>query len=110
MALNLKHTNFGDQANSADSLIIDYSEKFIAFCEFELDTFKPVFITQTELTENDTNNSLLKALNYFQFTKKNYKAVYINYFTEQFTLCPTPFYNEDDKKELLQFTTTAVFW
>ncbi len=103
MALNLKHINYGDQTNSTNGLMIDYSDEFIAFCEFELSTFKPVFITQTELTKNDNNSSLFKALNYFQFTKKNYKAVYINYFTELFTLCPTPFYNEVDKKELLQF-------
>lgn len=103
MSLNLKHTNYGNQTNNADALIIDISDGLVSFAEFELSTFKPVFITQSNLIENDFNTSLLKALNYFQFTKKKYTAVYINYFTERFTLCPSLFYNEADKKDLLQF-------
>ena len=108
MSLSLKHTNYGNQTNNADALIVDISNGLVSFAEFDLSTFKPVFITQSNLIENDSNTSLLKALNYFQFTKKKYNAVYINYFTERFTLCPSLFYTETDKKDLLQFNCGDV--
>ena len=108
MGLNLKNINYGNQSNNADTLVIDYCENKVSFCEIESNTFKPVFIANYIIAENDNNASLLKAINYLDFSKKNYKAVYINYFSEQFTLCPNHFYDETLKKDFLQFNCGSV--
>ncbi|MFO0322334.1 MAG: DUF3822 family protein [Bacteroidota bacterium] len=108
MAINLEHINYGNQINNADTLIIDYDDALVSFCELEIGTFKPVFISQSIITENDNHASLIKAFNYFGITKHAHKNIYINYFNNQFTLCPITFYSETNKKDLLQFNCGKI--
>jgi hypothetical protein len=108
MAFTINNESYGNPLNSSNGLIIDYAEDCISFCEFDLNTFKPLFITHYPINETERHTAFLTAINYFQFSKKNYNKVCINYFTQQFTLCPTQFFNESDKKTLLEFNCGNV--
>lgn len=103
MALTIKNESYGNPINNTNGLVIDYAEDFVSFCEFEMGTFKPLFISHYPINEAEGHRAFLTAINYFQFSKKNYNTVNINYFTPQFTLCPSQFFNESDKKTLLEF-------
>jgi hypothetical protein len=108
MALTIKNDTYGNPLNNSNGLIIDYAEDLLSFCEFDMNTFEPLFISHYPINEAEAHTAFLSAINYFQFSKKNYSTVCINYFTEQFTLCPTQFFNESDKKTLLEFNCGGV--
>lgn len=108
MALTIKIESYGNPQNNANGLVIDYAEDFVSFCEFEMNTFKPLFISHYPINETEGHAAFLTAINYFQFSKKNYNTVCINYFTPQFTLCPSQFFNESDKKTVLEFNCGSI--
>lgn len=109
--ISINHTSFGQSSNLADTLVIELSETLIQFCELESAQNKPVFICEYSI-ENILKHTLsehfISAIKHFQFSKKQYQHVYINYFTQQFTLCPTTFYNSDANRSMLEFNTGST--
>jgi hypothetical protein len=109
--ININHSSFGQTTSLADSLVIELSDTLIQFCELEAGQNKPVFICNYPI-ENILNQSVsehfISAIKYFQFSKKQYQHIYINYFTPKFTLCPTRFYNSDTNRSMLEFNTGST--
>lgn len=111
MSLDINHNSFGQLSNLADSLIIELSDSYIKFCELQSNDTSPLYVCHYPI-ENDLKHSvsehLINALKHFQFSKKSYKHVYINYFTPQFTLCPNAFYNHENNRALLEFNSGTI--
>lgn len=109
--IKINHSSFGQQSNSADCLIIELSESHIQFCEIESQQNKPVFICDYPI-ENVLKHTLsehfISAIKHFQFSKKQYQHVFINYFTSQFTLCPIVFYDTNNNRSMLEFNVGSV--
>ena len=108
MALNLNYTTYGNQSNLADAIVINFCEDRMWVCEFDSTLFMPLFIYSYTISQANLNQEILKAFNYFQLDKKKYNAVYVNYFSANFTLCPNAFYDEENKKNLLEFNCGKI--
>ena len=111
MSLEIKHSSFGQLSNLADSLVIEISDSTIKFCELEKEKHTPYFICEFPIDQNSNLNivpSLAQAIKHFQFSKKNYSHVYINYFTAKFTLCPTAYYQAENNRSLLEFNVGSI--
>lgn len=109
--ISINHTSFGQSSNVADTLVIELSETFIQFCEIESTQNKPVFICDypiENILKYTLSEHLISAIKHFQFSKKKYQHVYINYFTAQFTLCPVAFYNAETNRSMLEFNVGSV--
>ncbi len=109
--ISINHSSFGQSSNLANSLVIELSENLIQFCELESGQNKPVFICNypiENILKHSLSEHLISAIKHFQFSKKKYPHVYINYFTPQFTLCPATFYNADNNRAMLEFNTGPV--
>lgn len=111
MSMETNHNSFGQLSNLADSLVIELSDSYIKFCELQSNETSPLYVCHYPI-ENDLKHSisehLINALKHFQFSKKSYKHVYINYFTPQFTLCPNAFYNHENNRALLEFNSGTI--
>jgi len=111
MSLETNHNSFGQLSDLADGLVIELSDNLIKFCEFQFNDNNPLYICQYPI-ENTLQHSLSEyliiAVKHFHFSKKTYKHVYINYFTPQFTLCPSAFYNMENNRALLEFNCGAI--
>lgn len=111
MSLETNHNSFGQLSDIADGLVIEMSDSLIKFCEFQFNENEPIYICHYPI-ENTLQHSLsehlINALKHFQISKKSYKHVYINYFTSQFTLCPSVFYNPENNRTLLEFNSGTV--
>lgn len=109
--IHINLTTFGQLSNLADCLVIEFSENLIQFSEFQSEQNKPLYICHYPI-ENTLNHSLsehfITAIKHFQFSKKTYQHVYVNYFNSQFTLCPTAFYNSDNNRSLLEFNVGSI--
>lgn len=109
--IHINLSTFGQLSDSVDCLVIDISENLIQFSEFQSEQNKPLYICHYPM-ENTLNHSLsehfISAIKHFQFSKKSYKHIYVNYFNSQFTLCPTAFYNSDNNRSLLEFNNGSV--
>jgi len=109
--ISINHTSFGQSSNVADTLVIELSETLIQFCEIESTQNKPVFICDypiENILKYTLSEHLISAIKHFQFSKKKYQHVYINYFTAQFTLCPVAFYNAETNRSMLEFNVGSV--
>ncbi len=109
--ISINHISFGQSSNSADVLVIELSEDLIQFCELESAQNKPVFICDypiENILKHTLGEHLISAIKHFQFSKKQYQHVYVNYFTRQFTLCPNTFYNSDTNRSMLEFNTGST--
>ena len=111
MSLETHHNSFGQLSNLADGLTIELSDNLIKFCEFQFNENTPLHICHYPIESTlqySSGEHLINALKHFQFSKKTYKHVYINYFTPQFTLCPDAFYNAENNRTLLEFNTGKI--
>jgi len=109
--ININHSTFGQTNSSADGLVIELSDTLIQFCELHSGENKPIFICNypiENILNQSTSEHFISAIKHFQFSKKQYQHVYINYFTSQFTLCPAQFYNTDTNRSMLEFNTGSV--
>lgn len=111
MSLETNHNSFGQLSDVADGLVIELSDSLIKFCEVQFNENNSLYICHYPI-ENTLQYSLsehlINALKHFQISKKSYKHVYINYFTSQFTLCPSVFYNLENNRAFLEFNSGAV--
>ncbi|MES2516014.1 MAG: DUF3822 family protein [Bacteroidota bacterium] len=109
--IHINHTSFGQLSDLADSLVIEVSSSLLSFSELQSAENKPLFICHYPL-DNTINYSLsehlISAVKHFQFSRKKYEHVYINYFTHQFTLCPTAFYNNEHNRAMLEFNNGSI--
>lgn len=109
--INLNTNSFGKLSDNADSLIIELSDSRIQFCEFNAAQNKPLFVIDYPI-ENTISQSLseylIGAIKHFQFSKKKYTNVLINYFDKQFTMCPTIFYDVDSSRSMLEFNVGRI--
>src|ERR1700741_127519 len=109
--LLINTTSFGKTSDKADSLVIEISSNSIEFCEMSSTENKPLWVVNYPL-DNGSGKSkseqLITALTHFQFAKKKFNNVLINYFTTQFTLCPVNFYSKDNLRSLLEFNVGSV--
>ena len=109
--IHINLSSFGQLSDTAECLVIDLSENLIQFSEFQSEQNKPLYICHYPI-ENPLNNTLsehfISAIKHFQFSKKAYKYVYVNYFNSQLTLCPTLFYNSSNNRSLLEFNNGSV--
>ena len=111
MSLDIKHSLFGQLSELADSLVIELSDSLIKFCELTKDKLTPHYICEFPIEQNSNqtiSTHIINAVKHFQFSKKNYQHVYINYYTSKFTLCPTAFYLAENNRSLLEFNTGNI--
>ena len=108
MSLEINHTSFGQPTDLADSLVIELSDSFIQCCELQSEQNTPLFICNypiDTIINHTLSEHLINAIKHFQFSKKTYRHVYVNYFNQQFTLCPGAFYKSENNRSLLEFNT-----
>ena len=107
----INHSSFGQSSDLADSLIIELSDSLIQFCEFQSTESKPLFVCHyaiENILKHSLSEHLISAIKHFQFSKKKYEHIYVNYFTQQFTLCPTAFYSGENNRSMLEFNVGSV--
>jgi hypothetical protein len=108
---HINHTTFGQSSDMADSLVIELSNSLLSFSELQSAHNKPLFICHypTDSTLNQPlSEHFITAIKHFQFSRKKYEHVYINYFTHQFTLCPAALYSSENNRSMLEFNTGSV--
>lgn len=113
MAEDIKIDNsaFGMPSAEADTLIIEVSKTDYAFCEYNSKKNKLLFAATHHIDFNSIEKpeeQLIRGLNLFQLSKKNHTNIFINHHHSNFTLCPEPFYNINNGKELLEFNIGNV--
>ncbi len=109
--IHTDHSTFGQLSDQADCLIIELSENVIQFCEFQSEQNKPLYIVHypiDHLINQSPGEHLMNAIRHFQFLKKKYQHVYVNYFDPQFTLCPGTFYKPESSRSILEFNAGTV--
>lgn len=105
---NVFHTyqSFGQSANSANTLVIEYSKQSFYFCELQSDINAPSFITSVVIDIQSTKTLVEQfslALNHLGFHKKKYEQVWIDVVDEEFTLCPEVLFDVDNARAILEF-------
>jgi hypothetical protein len=102
---------FGKVSESGDSLMIGLSASGIYFCELNSANNSILFAAGFPFDTNvntTTTEYLISGLKHFQLSKKNYKAVLVNYFDKHFTLVPVNFYDPANLRSLLEFNVGPV--
>lgn len=109
--LNINYSTYGEISKEANALVIELSDNLIQFCELESEYNKPLYIVNYPIDHSmhqSCSEHLINALRHFQFSKKKYEHVSVNYFNSQFTLCPGSYYNPENNRALLEFNSGAV--
>ena len=109
--IHIDYSAYGQLSDEADSLVIELSENVIRFCELQSEQNKPLYIVHypiDHLISQSHSEHLMNAIRHFQFSKKNYQHVYVNYFDAQFTLCPGTFYKAENSRSVLEFNAGVV--
>lgn len=103
--------SFGKLSESADTLVIELSEDSIRFCELNSTQNQPLYLITypvEAVIEMTLAEHLINAVKHFQFSKKGYEHVLVNYVTKQFTLCPANFYSQESVRAVLEFNVGKV--
>jgi len=109
--IHMNTSSFGKLSEEADSLVIQVSGYSIDFCELSHEENKPLYTVHYDSGKAPSlpvNEHLLSAVKHFQFSKKTYRFVYVNYFTDRFTLCPAAFYDAEHARAMLEFNTGTI--
>lgn len=109
--IHTNHRSFGKPSEQADTLVIELSSYSIDFCEIISDLNQPVYTVHAPIDNSSAipaKEQVISAIRHFRFSQKVYRVVYINFFTSKFTLCPSSFYDEDHKRQILEFNTGPV--
>ncbi len=109
--IDITTSSYGQPSSLADSLVVDISASRISFQELDSKRHQPLFVCHYPIettTERTLGDSLHQAIRHFQFHQKKYEGVYINYFSAQFTLCPSHFYDVANNRKLLEFNVGDV--
>jgi hypothetical protein len=104
--IHINQTSFGKLSGEADTLVLELSEYSISFCELNNSLNQPLYILHHDFEANSplsVKEQLISAIKHFRFSQKNYQTVYVNFFTELFTLCPAAFYDPENSRQLLEF-------
>lgn len=109
--IHIDHSTFGLLSDQSDCLVIELSENVIQFCELQSEQNKPLYIVHypiDHLINQSHSEHLMDAIRHFQFSKKKYQHIYVNYFDPQFTLCPGTFYKPENSRFILEFNAGTV--
>lgn len=104
--LHINHTSFGRSSDLGDVLILELSPDGLDLCEFNNSLNQPLYTAHYDLdaaSALSVKEQLISAIRHFNPAQKKYQSVFVNYFTELFTLCPAAFYDPDHKRQLLEF-------
>ena len=111
MSFEITHKSFGQISELADTLIVEVSGDIISFCEIQSEQNKPLFICHYPIedkTRDVLSDHFMNAIKHFQFFRKTYPHIYVNYSNLQFTVCPTSFCNIEHNRLLLEFNTGSA--
>ncbi len=104
--MHTQSLSYGQSSGLADTLVIEVSASSIQFCELKSETNCPVYICSfpfDNTVAKSISDQIFLAINHFGFSKKSYKKVLVNDVSSNFTLCPTPFYESTNTRDLLGF-------
>lgn len=104
--IHINQSSFGKLSDQADTLVLELSEHGIGFCELNNSLNQPLYVLHHDFDGNSSlpvKEQLISAIKHFRFSQKSYQTVYINFFTELFTLCPAAFYDPEHSRQLLEF-------
>lgn len=105
-AIHTNHSTFGTPSEQADTLVLELSPYGIDACELDSRESRPLYTVHADIDDHSplaVKEQVISMIRHFRFSQKSYRAVYINFFTGLFTLCPTAFYDEDNKRQILEF-------
>lgn len=108
MSLEITHQSFGQFSEGGDCLVIELFGDGISFSEIQSEENRPLYICHyviDDTVSHTLGEHLTNAIKHFQFYKKTYRYVHVNYSTLQFTVCPTLFSNIEHNRLLLEFNT-----
>ncbi len=110
--LIITNARYGKQASLAKNLVINLSDDLISVTQYITNAGDTEFLAVEHVSFNPIEYSAEKA---FLGLMKQYNAlevseqkISINYFSKQFTLCPTDLYNDHTKKKLLEFNVGNI--
>jgi hypothetical protein len=104
--IHTNHNSFGIASEQADTLVLELSPYGIDFCELNSDLNQPLHTVHADIDNNSplsVKEQVISAIRHFRFSQKTYRTVYINFFAELFTLCPSAFYEAESKRQILEF-------
>jgi hypothetical protein len=104
--IHINQTSFGKLSDQADTLVLELSEYGISFCELNNGLNQPLYTLHNAFDSNSplsVKEQLISAIKHFRFSAKTYQTVYVNFFTDLFTLCPSAFYDPQHVRQLLEF-------
>lgn len=107
----LNTNTYGKLSDSADTLVIELSDNVIQFGELKSTLNQALYLVNYPVEsaiEMSLTEHLMNAVKHFQFSKKQYQHVFVNYATKQFTLCPSNFYSADAARAILEFNVGDV--
>ncbi len=104
LSSNTNNQQYGAHGNNANLLVINITENLISVCEFLASQNTPLFIHHTPFTiDNKIEDVLLSVIKHFNYFEKPFNTVLINFSTHLFTLCPTHLFDNEHKKDFLEF-------
>lgn len=105
-AIHTNHSSFGRISEQADTLVLELSPYGIGFCELNSDLNQPLYTVHAGIDSQSplsVKEQVISAIRHFRVSQRTYRSVYINLFTELFTLCPAAFYEAESKRQILEF-------
>lgn len=110
--LIITNASYGKQASLAKNLVINISSDLISVIQYEANASDTeiLFVQHTAFNpiEYSAEKAFLGLMKQLNSTDVSEQKVSINYFSKQFTLCPTDLYGDDTKKKLLEFNVGNI--
>lgn len=107
----LNTNSFGKLSDSTDTLVVEILDNGIMFCEMDTTQNQPLWVVNypfESIIEMSLGEHLINAVKHFQFSKKQYNKVLVNYVGKLFTLCPAAFYSTETTRAILEFNVGEV--
>lgn len=109
--LHINSETYGQPSDLANSLVLEIEAKGISCYEMDAAQYLPLFVSHYAIgqgSENLLGEHIHQAFRYFKWHQKKYESTYINYFSPQFTLCPSHFYDSNHNRNLLEFNVGPI--
>lgn len=109
--IQINNNSFGNSNDLSNTLVIEISKSTINVCELNNTNNSIVYSSAYTFEDSDstsTNDVFLNAVKHYQFGKKNFEKVFINYHTALFTLCPSSFYIKENLRTILEFNVGST--
>ncbi len=106
------YVSYGKQTSLANNLVINMSDDLISVAQYQSNANDTEFLCAQHVTFNpleyNAEKAFLGLIKQFNALAKADQKVQVNYFTKQFTLCPTDLYSDESKKKLLEFNVGDI--